>query len=118
MPTPRHSFTVSVVNGKIYVIGGTDLNSNWLRDTYEYDPAADEWNRRADMPTGRNDTGIGSVDGRIYVIGGWAGTFLSSVEVYTPPGWEQDQGENPPEHSVLPQGKLISTWAYIRGSSR
>ena len=117
-PSARAYVGGVTVNGKIYVIGGTDLNSNWLRHTYEYDPVSDEWTRRADMPTGRNDTGIGAVDGRIYVIGGWAGTFLSSVEVYTPAGWEPSQGENPPEHSVLPQGKLISTWAYISGSSR
>jgi hypothetical protein len=49
MPTARLFFTTSVVDWKIYSIGGIGSP----KKVEEYDPATDIWTRKADLPTGR-----------------------------------------------------------------
>lgn len=72
MPTVRSWVSTSVVDGKIYAIGG----AGGLRKVEEYDPATDTWTKKADMPTGRVFVATSVVDGKIYAIGGdadWGG---------------------------------------------
>jgi N-acetylneuraminic acid mutarotase len=78
MPTPRWGHSASVVNGKIYLVGGADEAGNPLPTVEEYDPVTDTWTEKAPMPTARV-TATSVVDGKIYAIGG-------SESVYT--GWE------------------------------
>ncbi len=83
MPTARWHLSTSVVDGKIYAIGGVG-GSNKVE---EYDPATDTWTEKADMPTGRVFLATSLVDGKIYAIGGetfWRGTQLATVEEYDP----------------------------------
>ncbi|MBL7144352.1 MAG: hypothetical protein ISS76_08970, partial [Phycisphaerae bacterium] len=89
MPTPRWSPTSAVVNGKIYVIGGStsEPGDKVLSTVEEYDPVTDTWTTKADMPTARGWTSPSSavVDGKIFVIGGWDGSkTISTVEEYDP----------------------------------
>ncbi len=83
----RFGLSTSVVDGKIYAIGG------WRRppdrvtsDVEEYDPATDTRTKKAPMPTARQNFSSASVvNGIIYVIGGGnAGTVFSTVEAYNP----------------------------------
>ena len=101
MPTKRSGVAVSVVEGKIYAIGGESMKKKpWHKGwRYEakglptvemYDPVTDTWTQRADMPTPRK-TRTCVVDGKIYAIGGLAvGPTvrkqgpLDTVEVYDP----------------------------------
>ena len=101
MPTARSGVSVSVVDGKIYAIGGETIkkiayHKSWTNETKElptvemYDPVTDTWTQKADMPTPRK-TKTCVVDGKIYAIGGsgfdltsnnhWQ---LATVEVYDP----------------------------------
>ena len=90
MLTPRASHCTSVVDGKIYVIGGmTSGPSFWegMRDTVEiYDPVTDSWSIGASMPTERAYFTTSVVDGKIYAIGGDLVTMedISTVEMYDP----------------------------------
>ena len=95
MPNPRACPVLSVVNGKIYVIGGFTVAGSQFppASTVEaYDPATDTWTQKADMPNPRVAlaNNAPAVNGKIYVIGGWAGFVrrvnngLSTVEVYDP----------------------------------
>jgi N-acetylneuraminic acid mutarotase len=91
MPYPRSDFSISVVNGKIYIFGGVAAQ-NWatLAAVEEYDPVTDTWTRKADMPTPRSKLAekAPAVNGRIYVIGGTesytAENGMSTVEEYDP----------------------------------
>jgi len=81
MPTPRWGLSTSMVNGKIYAIGGI---ASWphgpvLSAVEEYDPVTDTWTKKADMPTPRWSLFAGVVNGKIYAIGG--GRPTSSVPV-------------------------------------
>ncbi|MBI1930154.1 hypothetical protein HYR99_38625 [Candidatus Poribacteria bacterium] len=86
MLTPRYQLSTSVVNGKIYAIGGRQFEKDlfeWgVAIVEEYDPATNQWTRKAGMPTARRDLSTNMVDGKIYAIGGWDDKSL--VEVYDP----------------------------------
>jgi len=69
LPSPRYGFGTAVVNGKIYVIGGTD-SMNYLSEVLEYDPLLDTWTRKADMPTPRSNLAVTVWGNKIYAIGG------------------------------------------------
>lgn len=73
MPTKRTELAVAELGGKVYVAGGFGGTS-----TFEaYDPAADRWERLADLPEPREHPSLGALEGRIYMTGGTsADTFV------------------------------------------
>ncbi|TKJ33436.1 MAG: hypothetical protein CEE38_20765 [Planctomycetes bacterium B3_Pla] len=83
MPTARSLLSASVVDGKIYAIGGNGGRSA----VEEYDPATDNWTTKTPMPTSRQWLSTSVVNGKIYAIGGDAragAPSLPTVEVYDP----------------------------------
>jgi N-acetylneuraminic acid mutarotase len=95
MPTARGYPATTVVNGLIYVVGGTAGAPNWngMTKVEVYDPVTDSWDTgRMPMPTARFECKASAVNGKIYVIGGltndWQG--LHVVEEYDPvtDNWE------------------------------
>ncbi|MHC4676573.1 MAG: kelch repeat-containing protein [Planctomycetota bacterium] len=75
----RLGYSTSVVNGRIYVIGGRMRHeASPLSTVEEYDPATDTWTRKADMPTPSSRLSPCAVNGKIYVIG------YSTVQEYDP----------------------------------
>jgi N-acetylneuraminic acid mutarotase len=75
MPTPRMAMQSNVVDGKIYVIGGTlggfSMYGPYVSDKNEvYDPSSDSWSTAAPMPTPLFSYASAVVDNKIYVIGG------------------------------------------------
>ncbi|MFC1793953.1 kelch repeat-containing protein, partial [Planctomycetota bacterium] len=88
MPTGRVFLASSVVDGKIYVIGGYNFwgGGAALAAVEEYDPATDTWTKKADMPAPRGALGTSVVNGKVYVIGGngKGDVTLATVEEYDP----------------------------------
>lgn len=90
MPEAISGVKAAVVDGKIYVMGGTF--------NYEFDPATGNWTAKKPMPTPRiGSFGIATCQNKIYVIGGEDEVlssrgyyFLSTNEVYDPStdSWE------------------------------
>ena len=71
MPTKRWIHSNSVVNGKLYVIGGGySYGHGALHSVEEYDPVTDTWSTKSEMPTARQALTTSVVDGKIYAIGG------------------------------------------------
>ena len=90
-PTVRSGSAVGVVNGIIYVVGGSccsKLRGKVLNSVIAYDPTTDKWTAKAPMPTARSSLGIGVANGILYAVGGAGGypdpPFLSTVEAYDP----------------------------------
>ena len=50
MPTARFGVTTSVVDGRIYAIGGGVGVGVMVRNAQEYNPATDSWEEKADLP--------------------------------------------------------------------
>jgi N-acetylneuraminic acid mutarotase len=89
LPTPRHGLATSVVEGKIYTIGGFDGTNHATVEMY--DPTTDTWTPKAELPTLRSHVCTGVVNGKIYAIGGWDSVSeddghkaFATVEVYDP----------------------------------
>ena len=110
MPTARMVFSTSVVNGKIYAIGGHN-RSRGLSTVEEYDPLTNTWTKKADIPMARGFLSSAAVNGRIYTVGGYllgGGGADSTVEEY-------DTGFVPSQtNSVNATGKLPATWGEIK----
>ena len=73
MPSARAFFSTSVINNRIYVIGGTSDDSQGISTgstVLIYDPSTDTWSKGLGMPTYRFGLTAAEVNGKIYAIGG------------------------------------------------
>ena len=106
IPTKRAGFSTAMVNGKIYLIGGTlfEHERGVLREpgpgiwrgpfgmslVEMYDPENNTWQKLADMPTARAGAAAAVVDEKVYILGGYVGKdnqgvnlkHLKAVEMY------------------------------------
>ena len=76
----------SVVDGKIYTIGGQDDLVASGKVVREYDPEKDEWTDKKKLTQGRFRLGAATVRNKIYAFGGTANNFetLPNVDEYDP----------------------------------
>ena len=85
MPTARGWHSASVLDGRIYVIGGSSAapyGGTAILAVEVYDPATDSWIQKGDIPK-RMGAGFSSVvDGKVYAFGGYGG--LGKVHKYDP----------------------------------
>jgi len=90
MPTPRAGLCASVMNNKIYLIGGKEYvnqspqfyNSVGVNEVY--DPETDTWTTKTHMPHAIHDYASAVVENKTYVIGGvhqFAGPFYHNLEI-------------------------------------
>ena len=113
MPAPKAFHTASVIDGKIYVIGGGfrgDDQFKYLSTVEVYDPETDRWTQEPDMPIGRCGHRAEVINENIYIFGGSSAVFrpLTMIEVY---------GTGEVSRSVDPMGKLVQTWKTIKNSN-
>ncbi|GEM_PF-3983139 len=100
LPSPRFSSAaVTGHDGRIYVMGGTDIrNSNSPQATVDaYTTSSNSWSGVAPMPTARGALAAATgPDGRIFAIGGRTSSagskavILNTVEALTLPGTAPD----------------------------
>ena len=84
MPAPKALHTASVIDGKIYVIGGYFAKDNEFKKLSTiavYDPKTDRWTQEQDLPVGKWGHKTEVIDGQVYIFGGGPAT---SVQVYNP----------------------------------
>ena len=87
MPTARFLHSASVVDGKIYAIGGAAKDmTEAIMPMEVYDPVMDKWTTEANIPAPRVAHSASVVDGKIYAIGGAESptVLLSTVLEYDP----------------------------------
>jgi N-acetylneuraminic acid mutarotase len=84
-----HHPGAAALGGRFYVMGGYD-DRGATDSLWEYEPAADRWQRRAAMPTARGALTAVVLDGRLYAIGGDRGRPVGEVAAYDPQtdAWE------------------------------
>ena len=69
-PVKFAAFGLTVLDGTIYVVGGSVPGSE-LATMYCFDPAEGRWSRKADLPGKRSDLVAQALDGKIYAVGGY-----------------------------------------------
>ena len=78
IPVAISEVGVGQVDGKIYVVGGTEQRGEAPPTgasalNMMYDPAADRWEERAPVPQALSHAGVTELGGKLYVIGGLTG---------------------------------------------
>jgi Tol biopolymer transport system component/N-acetylneuraminic acid mutarotase len=68
MSVPRDRPAAVALDGKIYVMGGTN-STGALASMEVYDPATNTWTTKASMPGPKSEPGAAVANGRIYVVG-------------------------------------------------
>ena len=147
LPTQRGEFATAVVDGKIYLIGGTPFeNLRGVERENEpgiwrgpfgmslvevYDPETNTWQRVADIPTARSEPLTAVVEGNIYVLAGYVGKDnkgvnlknLDVVEMYDPQTdiWVRKQDMPIPRTQFgigVVAGKIYAIGGYVRFRDR
>ena len=87
LPAPRANVGVALVDGKIYVVGGSSANS--VAGTYQqyaslfvYDIATNRWTEGAPLPQAYAAMAVTAVNGKVYVFGGLDGNGAASARSY------------------------------------
>jgi N-acetylneuraminic acid mutarotase len=108
MPTARMLLGACVVDGKVYVVGGSPAPHVGFSAVEEYDPRTDTWTRKTAMPTPRAGLGVSAVNGKIYAVGG-SPLGARTVEEYDPPTdtWRRK--------ADMPTGRSSHTTSVVNG---
>ncbi len=108
LPVPLKGATSSVVDGKIYVIGGYAGSSRAepVNSVYEYDPGTNVWTSKAEMPTPRTFLRTSVVDNKIYAIGG-------DYEGYPTPSEQTVEMYDPTTNSWTTKASMITGRAHF-----
>lgn len=84
MPARRCRAGLSVINGKVYAVGGFN-GSLRVRTVDAYDPTMDTWVSCVSMEARRSTLGVAVLNNCIYAVGGFDGsTGLNTAEMYDP----------------------------------
>lgn len=82
MPTRRCRAGLSMINGRVYAVGGFN-GSLRVRTVDVYDATLDQWSSCASMEARRSTLGVAVLGNCIYAVGGFDGsTGLNSAEMY------------------------------------
>jgi RNA polymerase sigma factor (sigma-70 family) len=118
--TRKFALSTSVVNGKIYAIGGQAPVNVTVPTVEEYDPVTDKWTKKADMPTPRMNLSTTAANGKIYAIGGhpWQGAEIPTVEEYNPKNDKWTKRANIPTKRAMHSAEAVDGKIYVIGGWR
>lgn len=84
-PTAAANVQAAVLDGLIYVPGGTTADGLPSSQLEVYDPAADAWSSRAALPEPLAGYALAATGGRLFLFGGWDGqSYVDRALVYDP----------------------------------
>jgi N-acetylneuraminic acid mutarotase len=112
---------VGVINGILYVAGGSNGLNGGFSNLYAYDPVSDSWSAKTSMPTIRNSEAGAVVNGAFYVVGGTDGVGqATSTFAYDPPSntWSAKASLSDPRGGLAASvvGNIIYTMGGIDAS--
>jgi N-acetylneuraminic acid mutarotase len=128
-PLGTHEIHGEVVNGKLYIFGGYDVNKrpNWTptKRSYVFDPIANIWTAIADLPHTPNGSGFGGIthegltnDGtNIYFAGGYTSNSNGTGQIFgTKQVWRYNVASNNYTRLPdLPQALAAGQMRYLNG---
>jgi N-acetylneuraminic acid mutarotase len=113
IPTSVFGYASAVMNGKIYIAGGstgpiTQQSASYTASNQVYDPQTDNWSSAANLPTLTSYGASAATQGylaptQMYVVGGYSLSNLSNIT----------QAYNPGNNSWVTGASLSSPIAYL-----
>jgi len=121
----RWAHMASVINGKIYVIGGisgTGSSRRALNSMEIYDPDNNAWTEGPPLPTSKQGGAAVSFGGKVYVIGGRTGAgdtgyATKTVDIYDPLKNSWSSGKEMPQTRTGIQSVVIKDKIYVIGGA-
>ena len=83
IPRPILQAAAAVLDGKIYVLGGTE-SGDGSTAVSAFDPRTGVWQHMPSMGSAGHDLAAVAVGGKLYAIGGSDETYLDNMEVFDP----------------------------------
>eukprot|EP00656_Telonema_subtile_P005212 TRINITY_DN12369_c0_g1_i4.p2 TRINITY_DN12369_c0_g1~~TRINITY_DN12369_c0_g1_i4.p2 ORF type:complete len:130 (-),score=20.65 TRINITY_DN12369_c0_g1_i4:68-457(-) len=117
MTVPRHSHSCTVLDGKLYVVGGWATEDRELL-TEVFDPSTGSWSLASGLVVPRMGHSCVAFGGRLYVFGGFnGGSMVEIPEVLDPECGVWSDSDYLP---IAPQQKerFVSECAYLEDASR
>lgn len=119
----RDGAAISVVDGQIYVMGGTgwpqipNHPGPYLSNVEVFNPKTNQWRDVREMSEPKSGHSASVIDGKIYIMGGgFRGnglyTYLSTIEIYDPKTAKTDRWTREPD---MPMSKSGHTAEVING---
>src|SRR6266508_6341796 len=65
----------AVIDGKVYVIGGFEMDAQPTTRVQVYGPASNKWSEATSLPEGVHHAAAAVVDNKIYLVGGFRNVF-------------------------------------------
>jgi N-acetylneuraminic acid mutarotase len=116
MPTKRSEVSGTVLDNKIYIIGGSDEKGPTdLVDVY--DPEINNWAIVSPLPKKLDHTAAATYDGKIYIVGGFDSNGMpsDSLFIYDPITDKWEIGKNMPTARGGLTSKFVNGTLYVIG---
>ncbi|MGI8601366.1 MAG: Kelch repeat-containing protein [Verrucomicrobiales bacterium] len=84
MPSKRQELATAVLDGKIYVIGGYDIDGNSTATVEVYDPDTDTWASADPIPFAVNHNSAAVAAGKLYSFGALQARHLFTIRLTAP----------------------------------
>ncbi len=123
MPQAQVEAGATLLDGKIYVMGGWNNEAAPFGEVQIYDIAANTWSVGAPLPEPIHHQGVVAVGGRIYVVGGFGKRFserapLDTVHIFDPKTGAWTKGAPLPSPRGAGIAAAIGTSIYYAGGER
>ncbi|MCM3871311.1 MAG: hypothetical protein ND895_11555, partial [Pyrinomonadaceae bacterium] len=116
MTSARYGMATGVIDGKIYVAGGTSDGTNMLNTLEVFDPVMNTWSTVAPMPAMRYTAFAGVISGKLYVAGGHDGSStVATLFVYDPATNTWSTLAPMPTARAILTGGVINGKLYVAG---
>jgi DNA-binding CsgD family transcriptional regulator len=115
-PTPVSNVAGALLNGRVYVPGGTTSTGNVTNVLEVYDPAAGAWESRSPMPVSLAGYALAALEGKLILFGGWdGGSYRAETYVYDPAGDRWSQVSSMPAPRAFAAAGVLDDVAYVVG---
>jgi DNA-binding CsgD family transcriptional regulator len=115
-PTPVSNVAAVLLDGRVYVPGGTTATGGVTNVLEVYDPAGRAWEARSPLPVPVAGYALAALQGRIFLFGGWDGaSYRSETYVYDPPSDRWSQVTPMPTARAFSAASVLGEVIYVVG---
>ena len=125
LPSAVEGYASAVLDGKIYVIGGSKLQaaagSTATTGNQVYNPVTDQWSNAASLPVASSYAAAAATTGNmaqeaIYYVGGYSGSdYSSQTRIYTPANNSWSTAESMPTARAYLGLAVVNDLIYAMG---
>ena len=115
-PTPVSNVAAVVLDGRVYVPGGTTVTGRVTNVLEVYEPGAGAWEARAPLPAAVTGYALAALKGKMYLFGGWDGVaYRAETYVYDPASDRWSQATPMPSARAFAAASALGDVIYVAG---